>query len=102
MNVSQTSKVFLVFGMLTSYLSTLEEPNRSKARSYYKKFFTLGNGLWKEMKITQKSISENVDYAYDELEEYLMKIVDIGLDIPIDRMEEFIKLINNFKDGWNR
>jgi len=97
MEISKESKVFLIFGVLTLLVSILKEPTQTKAKSWFKKFFTTGNALFRELKISQGSIAEECDYAHDELEEYLMFIIDKSLDIPVDRINDFIKHINEFK-----
>jgi len=99
MKISPESKVFLLFTTLTSYVSALKEPNRTKAKAWFKKFFTTGNFLFKELKITQESISEDLDFAHDELEEYLMFIIDKSLSIPVDKLNNYINHINNFDNG---
>ena len=99
MEISEENKVFLIFGMLTSMVSGLNEPTRSKAKAWFKKFFTTGNALFRELQINQNSISEDVEYAHDELEEYLMFIVNNALDIPVEKINDYIKHINSFNNG---
>ena len=101
MKYSQSAKVFLVFGMLTAYLTTLKEPERSKAKAWFKKFITIGNSLWRELQGNQKKIDKELPNTQQELEEYLMYVVNTALDIPVDKYNEFIKLITKFKDKYN-
>ncbi len=84
--------------MLTSMVSGLNEPTRSKAKSWFKKFFTTGNALFRELQINQSSISEDVEYTHDELEEYLIFIVNNALDVPVEKINDYIKHINSFNN----
>lgn len=96
MEISEENKVFLIFGMLTALVSALKEPNRTKAKSWFKKFFTTGNSLFRDLKITQKSISEDCDYAHDELEEYLMFIIDNALKIKVENINKYVEYLEEF------
>jgi len=80
-------------------VSGLNEPTRTKAKSWFKKFFTTGNALFKELQINQSSISEDVEYAHAELEEYLIFVVNSALNIPVEKINDYIKHINNFNNG---
>ena len=84
--------------MLTSMVSGLNEPTRTKAKSWFKKFFTTGNALFKELQINQRSISKDVEYAHDELEEYLIFVVNSALNIPVDKINDYVKHINSFNN----
>jgi hypothetical protein len=79
-------------------VSGLNEPTRSKAKSWFKKFFTTGNALFRELQINQSSISEDVEYTHDELEEYLIFIVNNALDVPVEKINDYIKHINSFNN----
>lgn len=98
MEISKENKVFLIFGMLTSRVSGLNEPTRTKAKAWFKKFFTIGNALFKELQINQRSISKDVEYAHDELEEYLIFVVNSALRVPVDKINDYIKHINSFNN----
>jgi len=80
-------------------VSGLNEPTRTKAKAWFKKFFTTGNALFKELQINQRSISKEAEYAHDELEEYLTFVVNSALDVPVDKINDYIKHINNFNNG---
>jgi len=79
-------------------VSGLNEPTRTKAKAWFKKFFTTGNALFKELQINQRSISKDVEYAHDELEEYLIFVVNSALNIPVDKINDYVKHINSFNN----
>ena len=80
-------------------VSGLNEPTRSKAKAWFKKFFTTGNALFKELQINQRSISKEAEYAHDELEEYLTFVVNSALSVPVEKINDYIKHINSFNNG---
>ncbi len=99
MQISESNKCFLIQSILSTYVASIKDLTlRHNAKLYYNQYFNLGNKLWREMKKVQRNIQDDYDNNFDELEEYLIKIIDKSLEVSFEDRDKFLEYIKQYKN----
>jgi len=99
MQISESNKCFLIQSILSTYVASIKDLTlRHNAKLYYNQYFNLGNKLWREMKKVQRNIQDDYDNNFDELEEYLIKIIDKSLEVSFEDRNKFLEYIKQYKN----
>ena len=98
-SVSDSSKVMILFGALTVYINSLKDSNlKHGARYWFNKLDLQARHMWLEIQRETKSQSKECNYAFDEMEAYIIECLNTAFKVDIDRMEEFTEYIKKFNN----
>jgi len=100
MELTKLNKTFIMFNVLTIFTSDIDDKYyKQRAKLWFKRFRNTGNTLWKELNVSTQKVSEDTNMAFDELGAYMFDVVNVAMDIPIDKYNDFLDLIHNFKNN---
>lgn len=103
LQMTPLNKAFLTFEALSTFLTEVEDDDlRHNAKQWFKRLRSTSNILWKELQKTTQSVSEDTNFAYDEIGAYTHDVVNTALEIPVEHYNEFLDLIHKFKDETNK
>ena len=98
--ISNTSRVFILFGVLSVFINQIkEEQYRHGAKMWFNRLNNTARNFWREIQINTKTVSEDCTYAFDELEAYIVEVVNTAYEVEAEDMDEFIEYIKNFKSN---
>ena len=97
--VSNTNRVFILFGVLSVFINQLKnETYKHGAKLWYNRLNTQARQFWREIQTNVKAEGEDCEYAFDEMEAYLVEVLKVAYDIKVEDMDEFLEYIKNFKN----
>ena len=100
--ISNTSKVFILFGVLSVFINEIKEDTyRFGAKMWYNRLDKLAKQFWKQIQNDVKSYDKQngseCTFAYDEMEAYIFEVVKEAYNVKVEDMDDFIDYIKNFK-----
>ena len=104
--ISNTSKVFILFGVLSIFINEIREDTyRFGAKLWYNKLDKLAKQFWKQIQNNTKSYDKEhgleCTWVFDEMEAYIVEILKVAYDVKVEDMDEFLEYIKNFKKEVN-
>ena len=102
--ISNTSKVFILFGVLSVFINEIKEDTyKFGAKLWYNRLDKLAKQFWKQIQNDVKSYDKQngseCTFAYDEMEAYIFEIVKAAYEVNVEDMDEFLEYIKNFKSS---
>lgn len=100
--ISNTSKVFILFGALSVFINEIREDTyRFGAKLWYNRLDKLAKQFWKQIQNDTKSYDKEhgleCTWVFDEMEAYIVEILKVAYDVKVEDMNEFLEYIKNFK-----
>jgi len=96
--ISESNKVMLLFGVLTIFINHLKDLElKHGAKRWVNVLHKQAKIMWKELLQNCQDQGEYAEFAFDEMEAYMYEVNKKALDVPMDRMQEYLEHLNNWK-----
>jgi hypothetical protein len=96
--ISESSKVMVLFGVLTIFINNLKDLElKHGAKRWINILHKQATQMWKELLFQCNRQGDYAEFAFDEMEAYMYEVNKKALDVPMDRMQEYLEYLNNWK-----
>lgn len=96
--ISESSKVMVLFGVLTIFINQLKDLNlKYGAKRWINILNKQAVQMWNELIFQARRQGNYAEFAYDEFESFMYKVNEAAFEVPIDRMKEYIDFLNTWK-----
>jgi hypothetical protein len=96
--ISESNKVMVLFGVLTIFINELNDLElRHGAKKWFKLLDKYAKQMWKELLHNCRQQGDYAEYTFDHMEYYMTEVNKKAFDVPMDRMNEYLEYLNNWK-----